>query len=88
MSCDPLRLLCWSGHHREWPHHVIVFMLKDVAVVNVSLRRKYPGLALTVSLNPLSVGSGGSIGPVANGVDRCCRGRPSGRHRRPDRRRR
>jgi hypothetical protein len=37
--------------------------------VQVRLRKgQVPGLALTVSLKPRSVGSGGSIGPVANGV--------------------
>src|ERR1051325_2233508 len=39
---------------------------------------KYPGLALTVSLNPRSLGSGGSIGPVADGVGSMPPGTPFG----------
>src|SRR6266487_4704911 len=27
------------GRDSEWPHHVVVFVLDDVAVVNVTLRR-------------------------------------------------
>jgi hypothetical protein len=37
---------------------------------------KLPGFALTVSLNPRSLGSGGCIGPVAKGVGSCPPGTP------------
>src|SRR6266536_4214485 len=38
----------------------------------------WPGLALTVSLKPRSSGSGGSIGPVANGLGSTPPGTPPG----------
>ena len=37
-----LPLALWnSRNHRVWPHHVVVFVLDDVAVVNIFLRREH-----------------------------------------------
>ena len=57
-----------SRHDDERPHHVVVFVLDDEAVVHIVLRRgdaggqlELPGFVLTVSWKPRSSGAGGCV---------------------------